>query len=83
VTSFDELRQHRRARAPLGVCPRCLERPVAGRFVAQIFDKGQGGHVVVGRSRSMCETCCVEVYEAVVAEHVDPYAPANARTATT
>jgi hypothetical protein len=54
-------------------CPRCGAEKAAGAVsvaLRKLGSTGQlnGGKHLASRSRSMCEPCCVAVYEALLAE---------------
>lgn len=64
--------KYKGAQVTRGVCKRCSGAPVAGMVEVTLFGANQKGartRRIIGRSRSLCETCCVEVYDAIVAEH--------------
>lgn len=50
-----------------GICPRCELNETAGRVQVRIQAYGgrprRPGKVMTSRSISLCEECCVEVYE--------------------
>lgn len=70
VTGFAKYRQSRPAGSRSNLCPRCAKNATSGSVVIGLKERKQGkdsaDRHLASSSRSMCEACCITVYEYLV-----------------